>query len=180
MILATSAQTIQWSRHLPLLDGAASIEGLKGNMIRSAAFKTILVGDDGTSEAERAVEVAISLAQSLRAKLIVLGVVVPPSPESQAEGYGLVTVTQARERLQEKLDRKIQAGGQSRVEVITEIFEGKPDEVIIQRVDQDSVDLVVVGRRDIARVRHWLEGSTSESLVRHCPVSVLVVQDDRE
>ena len=146
-----------------------------GNMIHSA-FNTILVGDDGTSEAERAVEAAISLAQSLRAKLIVLGVVGPPSPESQAEGYGLETVTQAREKLKERLHRKIQASAQSGIEVITEIFEGKADEVIIQRVEQDSVDLVVVGRRDIARVRHWLEGSTSESLVRDCPVSVLVVQ----
>jgi len=147
------------------------------NMIHSA-FKTILVGDDGTPEAEQAVEVAISLAQSLRAKLIVLGVVGPLSPESQAEGYGFETVTQARERLKERLDRKIQASAQSGIEVVTEIFEGKPDEVIVQRVEQDSVDLVVVGRRDIARVRHWLEGSTSESLVRHCPVSVLVVHDD--
>jgi nucleotide-binding universal stress UspA family protein len=102
----------------------------------------------------------------------------PPSSESQAEGYGLETVQQARERLKERLQGKIQASGQAGIEVITEIFEGKPDEVIIQRVEQDSVDLVVVGRRDIARVRHWLEGSTSENLVRHCPVSVLVVQDD--
>ena len=145
-------------------------------MTHSAAFKTILVGDDGTPEAEQAVEVAISLALSLGAKLIVLGVVGSPSPESQAEGYGLETVAQAREKLKERLDRKIGASGPPEMEVITEIFEGKADEVIIQRVEQDSVDLVVVGRRDIARVRHWLEGSISESLVRHCPVSVLVVQ----
>jgi nucleotide-binding universal stress UspA family protein len=150
-----------------------------GNVIHSA-FKTILVGADGTPEAERAVKVAISLAQSLRAKLIVLGVVGPPSPESQAEGYGLETVEQARERLKEGLRREIQASTQSGAEVIIEIVEGKPDAVIVQRVEQDSVDLVVVGRRDIARVRHWLEGSTSESLVRHCPVSVLVVRDDRD
>ena len=56
-----------------------------------------------TPEAEQAVEVAISLAQSLSAKLILLGVVGPPSAESQAEGYGLETVAQARERLNERL-----------------------------------------------------------------------------
>jgi nucleotide-binding universal stress UspA family protein len=60
--------------------------------------------------------------------------------------------------------------------VITEILPGKPDQVILERAQQDSADLVVVGRRDIARVRHWLEGSTSESIIRHSPVSVLVVQ----
>ncbi len=149
-------------------------------MIPSAAFKTILVGDDGTPEAEQAVDVAISLAHSLRAKLIVLGVVGPPSPESQAEGYGLETVAQAREILKERLERKLQASGQSGTEVITEIFEGRAAEVILQRVEQNSVDLVVVGRRDIGQVRHWLEGSTSERLVRHCPVSVLVVHDDHD
>jgi nucleotide-binding universal stress UspA family protein len=149
------------------------------NMMQSA-FNTILVGDDGTPEAERAVDVAISLAQSLRAKLIVLGVVSPPSAESQAEGYGLETATHARERLDKKLHGKIQGGAQAGIEVVTEIFEGNPDEVIVQRAEQDSVDLVVVGHRDISRVRHWLEGSTSESLVRHCPVSVLGVHDDRD
>jgi len=146
-------------------------------MMSLAVFKTILVGDDGTAEAERAVDVAILLAQSLNVKLIVLGVVAPSSPESQAEGYGLETVPGARQALEEKLRRKVQASRKSGTEVAIEILEGKPDEVIVQRAEQDSVDLVVVGRRDIARVRHWLEGSTSESLVRHCPVSVLVVHD---
>ncbi len=143
-----------------------------------AIYKTILVGDDGTPEAERAVDVAISLAQSLNAKLIVLGVVAPSSAESQAEGYGLETVPKARQKLEEKLRRKVQSRVPSGIEAIIEIFEGKPDEVLIQRAEEDSADLVVVGRRDIARVRHWLEGSTSESLVRHCPISVLVVHDD--
>jgi nucleotide-binding universal stress UspA family protein len=147
-------------------------------MLNAAVYKTILVGDDGTAEAERAVDVAISLAQSLNAKLIVLGVVALSSPESQAEGYGLETVPQARQKLEEKLRHKVEASVQSGVEAIIEIFEGKPDEVIVQRAEEDSADLVVVGRRDIARVRHWLEGSTSESLVRHCPISVLVVHDD--
>ncbi len=147
-------------------------------MIPGAAFKTILVGDDGSPEAEQAVDTAISLASSLGAKLIVLGVVVPPSAESQAEGYGFEPVARAREKLTEKLGRKIQATPGT--EVVMEIFEGKPEEVILQRVGQDSVDLVVVGRRDVAQVRHWLEVSTSESLVRHCPVSVLVVQDDHD
>ena len=109
-----------------------------GNLVPSA-FKTILVGDDGTPEAEQAVEVAISLAQSLSAKLILLGVVGPPSAESQAEGYGLETVAQARERLNETLRRKIQASAHSEIEIIAEVFEGKPDEVIGQRVEEDFV-----------------------------------------
>ena len=147
------------------------------DMTTGAAYKTILVGDDGTAEAERAVDVAMSLAQSLGARLIVLGVVGPPSPESQAEGYGLESVPHARQRLKERLEQKVKESEWSGADVVTEIFEGKPEDVIVERAEQEYADLVVVGRRDIARVRHWLEGSTSESLVRRCPVSVLVVHN---
>ena len=111
-------------------------------MTTGAAYKTILVGDDGTPEAERAVDVAMSLAQSLGAKLIVLGVVGPPSPESQAEGYGLETVAQARQRLQERLDRKVQESERSGAEVVTEIFEGKPEDVIVERAEEESRTLL--------------------------------------
>src|ERR1700722_6506697 len=101
-------------------------------------FKTILVGDDGTPEAERAVDVAMSLAQSLNAKLIVLGVVAPSSAESQAEGYGFETVSQARQELEAKLRRKVQASVHPEIETLIEVFEGKPDEVIVQRAEEDS------------------------------------------
>jgi broad specificity phosphatase PhoE len=46
-----------------------------------------------------------------------------------------------------------------------------------KRVRQGPIDLVVVGHRKIGRLRSWLEHSTSEGLVRRCPVSVLVVHD---
>lgn len=42
-------------------------------MIQGNVFKTIMVGDNGTPEAEHAVEVAVSLAQGLKAKVILLG-----------------------------------------------------------------------------------------------------------
>jgi nucleotide-binding universal stress UspA family protein len=145
--------------------------------MNNVVYKTILVGDDGTPMAERAVAVALSLAKGLQAKLIVLGVVPPPSAESQAEGYGFETVPHARARLEERLSQSVEANGKSGAQVVIEIFEGKPEDMIIQRAEQNAADLVVVGHRDIARVRRWLEGSTSESLVRDCPISVLVVHD---
>jgi len=140
-------------------------------------FQTILVGDNGTSEAERAVAVAMSLGQQLKAKIILLGVVAPPSAESLAEGYGPTTVAAARKRLEDHLERTAQAGRQSGINVVVEIMEGMPEASIEERAEQDGADLIVVGHRHIGRIRTWLEGSTSESLVRKCPVPVLVVPD---
>jgi nucleotide-binding universal stress UspA family protein len=147
-------------------------------MISSGVFKIILVGDNGTPESERAVEVAISLANSIHAKVIVLGVLTPPSAESQAEGYGLDSAAKARTMLEAKFSLLEEAGRKDGVAIVTEIVEGNPEEMIENRAEQDRADLIVVGHRDITRVRRWLEGSTSEGLVRSSKTSVLVVRDE--
>jgi nucleotide-binding universal stress UspA family protein len=143
----------------------------------SVSFNSILAGDDGTPEAESAVAVAMSLGEKLGAKVILLGVVPPPSAESQAEGYGLASPSDARKKLQEKLERTAQTGRQTGIDVALEIVEGTVESSIEDVAQRIGADLIVVGRRHISRIRHWLEGSTSESLVRRCPVSVLVVHD---
>jgi len=140
-------------------------------------FHTILVGDDGTPEAEGAVAVAMSLGEKLGARVILLGVLPPPSAESQAEGYGLTSSSHGRKKLQEQLERTAQTGRQSGIDVAVEIVEGMAEPSIETTAQRTGADLIVVGRRHISRIRHWLEGSTSESLVRRCPVSVLVVHD---
>lgn len=146
-------------------------------MIQDGVFKTIIAGDNGTPEAERAVEIAISLALSLKAKVVLIGIIAPPSAESQAEGVGLRAASDIRKQLEEKLGRVAEAGRQLGVEVVIEIAEGEPDEEIEHRAEQHSADLIVVGHREISRVRRWLEGSTSETLVRSSHISVLVVHD---
>jgi nucleotide-binding universal stress UspA family protein len=141
------------------------------------SFNTILVGDDGTPEAERAVAIAMSLGEKLGAKVILLGVVLPPSAESQAEGYGLPSSSHTREKLQEQLERTAQTGRQTGIDVAVEIVEGTAESAIENIAQRYGADLIVVGRRHIGRMRHWMEGSTSESLLRRSAVSILVVHD---
>ena len=144
---------------------------------KPASFQTILVGDNATPEAERAVAVAMSLAEQLKAKVILLGVLTPPSAESQAEGYGIVNSVDARKKLQQHLERKARAGKRSGIEVAIRLVEGMPGKSIEKVAVEDGADLIVVGHRHIGRLRALLEGSTSEKLVRRCLVSVLVVHD---
>lgn len=146
-------------------------------MTHPSCFRTILVGDNGTPDAARAVAVAVSLGEQLKAQVILLGVLAPPSAESQAEGYGLETHGDRRRKLQEHLELTAQAGRQRGVEVVAELVEGMPEASIEERAEHGGADLVVVGHRHLSRVRTWLEGSTSENLVRRCSVSVLVVPD---
>jgi nucleotide-binding universal stress UspA family protein len=134
--------------------------------MNSVPFRTILVGVNGTPDSERALQVAISLAQNLQARLIVLGVVPPLSAETEAEGVGLDEASEAREQLQEQLLRTTAVAQGLGIDFVTEIVRGDPEKEIERRADRDSIDLIVVGHRDVGRFRYWLEGSTSETLVR--------------
>jgi nucleotide-binding universal stress UspA family protein len=147
-------------------------------MNKSSAFHKILVGINGTPEAERAAKIAVSLAKDLQASLVLLGVIAPLSPETQAEGVGLERAMAARTQLKEQLSSTFATARELGIDVVAETAEGDPEKEIERRAEHGLVDLIVVGYRDIARVRRWLEGSTSETLVRTSRTSVLVVHDD--
>jgi len=141
-------------------------------------FRKILVGANGFPESERAIEVAISLARSLNAQIVVLGVIVPLSPEAQAEGIGLEAASNTRTKIQEQVRKSVELAHGLGIDVISEIADGDAEKEIERKSDEVSADLIVVGHRDISRVRRWLEGSTSETLVQRSPTSILVVHDE--
>lgn len=143
-----------------------------------AIFKNILVGVNGTSESERAIDVAFSLAQAMGARVILLSVIAPLSPEAEAEGVGLEQAAGERARLEEHLRRTAEWGRDLKLNVSTELADGDPSDEIERKAEADAADLIVVGKRDIGRVRRWLEGSTSESLVQAARSSVLVVHEE--
>lgn len=146
-------------------------------MAQDQIFKRILVGDNGTPEADHAIEVALSLGESVGAVVILLGVVAPASAESEAEGIGLQNPAHVKRQLEERLAQTVEIGRGRGIGVITELVEGDPATEIERRSEMEDVDLIVIGRRDVSRVRHWLEGSTSETLVRKSSASVLVVHE---
>jgi nucleotide-binding universal stress UspA family protein len=146
--------------------------------MKDSKFHRILVGVNGTSECERAVEVAVSLATCLKAQLILLGVIAPLSAETQAEGVGLEDAAGARARLKEQVLMTATNAHDLGIDVVSEVVAGEPEKEIERKAEAASADLIVVGHRDIGRVRRLLEGSTSETLVQRSRASVLVVHED--
>lgn len=138
-------------------------------------FERILAGCNGTPESDHAVEVAIALAVSVGAKMTLLGVAVPPSAESLAEGYALPDPVKMKQRLSEQLARMAEAAKAQGVEIAVELVEGDPEKQIEKRAIAENVDLIVVGHRNVSRLRHWLEHSTGEALLNRAKTSVLVV-----
>lgn len=140
-------------------------------------FERIMVGCNGSPEAEHAVEIAIGLAESIGATVVLLGVATEPSAEALAEGYALVDPAKVKAHLMEQMTRMAEAAKVKGVETLVEVFEGDPEKQIEKHASEEGADLIVVGHRNVSRLRHWLEHSTGEALLHHAKTSILVVHN---
>ena len=137
-------------------------------------FRRILVGFDGSREAQHALRVAIALAADLNGEVHVLLVV---RPRAHAETPD--ELARAAEAERENLSRglsSISRQTQNRSEVASEVvFADDPAKAIAEHVDQHGFDLVVVGDHGRDRAIHRGIGHALEALLRRHPCPVLVV-----
>lgn len=145
-------------------------------MTTASAFSRILIADDGSEEGERAASIGLKLAAQLKAEVILLGVVEPPNIQGEGEGLLIEDPSSNRLFLTTRFESFMRLGRALHVDIVMEIAEGPAAEQIRKRAATDQADLVVVGRRHLSRMKRWLGGSTSESLVRDGTCSVLVVK----
>lgn len=140
-------------------------------------FRTIVVATDFGESSSQAVLRAADLAQRYASELIVIHVVesatpafplaLTPEPEHVAAvvTQGLLSVV---ERLQETVP-----GARS------VLLKGSPAHQIVTFVEENAVDLVVVGTHGRSGPSRWLLGSVAEKVVRSCSTAVLTVRDPR-
>jgi nucleotide-binding universal stress UspA family protein len=140
---------------------------------RHSPFQKILVGFDGSSQSEKATEVALSLAQSLDCKLLLFAVARPAEPATMVELDAMLD--DAREHFEEKFKKIGQCAKEMNVELETDIAVGHPVEQIVHRAEADHIDLIILGHRGVSRFERIIIGSTSEKVLRyaHCPVMVV-------
>jgi nucleotide-binding universal stress UspA family protein len=140
---------------------------------RHSQFKTILIGYDGSAQAEKATETALELARSVDAKVLLFAVARPPEPATMVEVDAMLD--DAREHFEEQFNKIVGRAKGLDVELQTDIAVGHPVEQIVHRAETDHVDLIVLGRRGKSRWEKMLVGSTAEKVLRyaHCPVMVV-------
>ena len=141
-------------------------------------MRHIIVATDGSSCADRAVDIAAGLAKATGATLLVMTVGGNLSDESvrkvgRAEG----STPEALELLTNQIlqlasDRATRAGA-PRVRV--QAGWGDAAETIIEIARHEQSDAIVVGRRGRGRLAGLLLGSVSQKLVALAPCMVVVV-----
>jgi nucleotide-binding universal stress UspA family protein len=155
-------------------------------------FKKILVALDGSESSSRASKVAVGLAEKVRAELVVLHAITPPSsyygsnyptvsgmsppPPSQREIDAYYA--QARKAASAIVGETIAQAKKSGLKVQTELPEGVSSivETIISHADSSNDDLIVVGTRGLGGFKKLLLGSVSSGVVSHANCPVLVVR----
>jgi nucleotide-binding universal stress UspA family protein len=140
-------------------------------------LETILVPIDFGDPSEDALVYAVDLAESLRAKLVLLHVYELPIVSFPDGAYVATSDVAGRivDAAQKALDEGVAKIATRKVEIQKLLKQGDPREVILQVAKEVDARLIVMGthgRRGIARA---LIGSVTESVVRTSPVPVLTV-----
>lgn len=136
-------------------------------------IQRILVAYDGSPHAEHAMNVALSMAGDMKAKLFVISVIRPPEPAESAEFHAVVD--DGREKFEKSYIPIRELAKQKDIELETEIVVGHPAEQIIHQADKMQASVIVMGKRSHTILHRWMIGSNSERVLRyaHCPVMIV-------
>lgn len=140
-------------------------------------IKTILAPVDLSKCSEKSLRFAGDLAKRLEAHLFVqhsapfgTPAVAPPL------AYVPESATQIRKAAHSRVESMVEdAGLQGSVRVLVEL--GSPHTGILRSVEEQSVDLIVMGTHGRTGVSKFFLGSTAERILRDRPCPVLVIRD---
>lgn len=143
-------------------------------------YRTIVVGTDGSSTADKAVDVAGDLAKACGATLHVLTAYRPvrsavlagvgamggtvPAPEWLGDDERVA----AEEVVRRAGERLAHAG----IHATAEARLGEPADALLAVAGEVDADLIVVGNRGMTGVRRYLLGSVADRVAHHAPCSV--------
>jgi nucleotide-binding universal stress UspA family protein len=143
-----------------------------------SAYKTIVVGTDGSDTSFRAVERAGAIAADAGALLVVVSAYQPAGRDDRAadvlgsEAYQIVGSAPAEDNVSRARDRAVAAGART---VETEVHEGKPVEVLRKVVNARGAQLLVVGSVGLNTLAGRILGSVPADVARRAPIDVLIV-----
>jgi nucleotide-binding universal stress UspA family protein len=136
-------------------------------------FQRILVAFDASPHAEHALNVALSMAADMKAKLFVLAVIRPPELAESAEFNAVLD--EGRERYESSFVPIRERAKQKGIDLEMDVVVGHPAEQILHRADTIQASLIVMGKRSHTILHRWMLGSNSERVLKyaHCPVMIV-------
>jgi nucleotide-binding universal stress UspA family protein len=139
---------------------------------------SIVVGTDGSPNAEAAVRQATKLAKDGGARLHLVSAY--PGTTSFSEGIRSSAKRQPinlREVADSVLARAEAEAESQGVQLMTHAREGEPAQALLSVADEQDADLIVVGARGLTGLERFLLGSVTSKLAHHAPCSLMIVRE---
>jgi nucleotide-binding universal stress UspA family protein len=141
----------------------------------SSVYRNILVAVDGSPDAEAALEHASALARDQRARLTLL-TIIPPMPATAMLASGAAPPRSEVLRHYGCLLRSAADALPPDVGVTTQLVEGTPARVLIDRANSGDYDLIVMGSHGHGRIHGALLGCVSQKVLHCSPIPVLLTR----
>ena len=146
------------------------------------AYRTVVVGTDGSESSLRAVARAGALAGASDATLVVVCAYLPTEQDDRElaraqdtlgdEAYQVVGSHPAEDTVRSAGERAAKAGA---TDVKTVAVMGSPVEALLDVVKRENADLLVVGNRGLNGIKGRLLGSVPADATRRSQCDVLIV-----
>jgi len=133
-----------------------------------------LVAVNGSPSSEKALETAVTLAQSQDGQLMAITILERP----RNPGFGTLTdglEAKVRARLDELLQSAVNFARSRGVPLVPVLREGHAAETILAYAEEEHIDMLVLGAGDTHRGGRGL-GSTADQVSNHCACAVLLAK----
>ena len=141
-------------------------------------FKRILVPTDASEYSRRALKMALELAQSVQAEVVLLHVSYTPQAYwGYTISYG-ITITQ--EQLDQNgelaLDATLTGIDSEQVVIHKRVESGHPVTIILEQIKKENIDLVIMGSHGYGAIAGSVLGSVSQRVLQKASCPVLIIK----
>ena len=135
----------------------------------------LLIANDGSEGAQKALGLAVNLAKRFRAKLHMIMIKEPsrfPTTLDQIKAEE----EEANHRFEQVIADAVAQTTKSRVLIETHVVPGQPVPIIVEFIERNGFDLLVIGYLGHSAIYKGIIGSTTDRLVELAPCHVVVAK----
>ena len=153
-------------------------------------YKNILVPHAGTKTGDIALTKAMEIAKECNAKITILSVVEPVSIPSgmvlDSKQSKMISELQFAPRsfkkiLFKKMERHVLLCKREKIDAVTRITHGEPDDEILRFYNDNPVDLIVMAKKKASDNKSFLNlGSNTRKILEHVSCPILIVGNEHD